>query len=113
MSQHKGAQAEELAARFLVQQGLSLLARNWRCRQGELDLIAIDGATLVFVEVRSRAASRFGDAAASITASKQAKLVSAAQHYLATLPRIPPCRFDAILLDGSAAPRWLKNIIEL
>lgn len=113
MSQTKGAAAEALAAEFLVQRGIRIVTRNWRCRMGELDLIADDAGTLVFVEVRSRAASRFGDAAASITASKQAKLVAAAQHYLATLNRTPACRFDAVLLDGAAEPRWLKNIIEL
>lgn len=112
MSQHKGAAAEQQAADFLVQQGVRILARNWHCRRGEIDLIVDDAGTLVFVEVRSRAASRFGDAAASITASKQAKLVAAAQHYLATLSRTPPCRFDAVLLDGPSPPRWLKNIIE-
>ncbi|WP_269530816.1 YraN family protein [Chitinimonas sp. BJYL2] len=113
MSISKGAAAESLAADFLAAQGLRLLGRNWRCRQGELDLIADDRGTLVFVEVRSRKGGRFGDAADSITASKQAKLVAAAQHYLATLSRVPPCRFDAVLLDGDAAPRWLRNIIEL
>ncbi|PHV11660.1 YraN family protein [Chitinimonas sp. BJB300] len=113
MSQTKGAAAETLAAAYLVQRGLSIVVRNWRCRMGELDLIANDAGTLVFVEVRSRAVGRFGDAAASITASKQAKLVAAAQQYLATLSRTPPCRFDAVLLDGTAEPRWLKNIIEI
>ncbi|WP_445297103.1 YraN family protein [Chitinimonas sp. PSY-7] len=113
MSQTKGAAAEALAAEYLVQRGVSIIARNWRCRMGELDLIANDAGTLVFVEVRSRAIGRFGDAAASITTSKQAKLVAAAQQYLATLGRTPPCRFDAVLLDGTTEPRWLKNIIEI
>lgn len=113
MSQNKGAQAEAAAANFLQAQQVSIVARNWRCRMGELDLIANDAGTLVFVEVRSRSSQRFGGAAESITASKQAKLVAAAQHYLATLSRTPPCRFDAILLDGGAAPQWLKNIIEI
>jgi putative endonuclease len=107
----RGAQAEQLAAQFLQRQGLKLLQQNYRCRHGEIDLILQDGATLVFAEVRLRSRNDFGGASASITASKQAKLVRAAQHYLAALGRTPPCRFDAVLfeaLDGSA-PQWLKN----
>ncbi|QDQ24898.1 YraN family protein [Chitinimonas arctica] len=109
----KGEAAERRAADFLLTKKVRILARNWRCRMGEIDLIADDGGILVFVEVRYRAKGRFGGAADSITAAKQARLVAAAQLYLATLPRMPPCRFDAILLDGDDAPRWLKNIIEL
>lgn len=112
-AQHKGAAAEALAANFLAARRVSIVARNWRCRMGEIDLICQDGDTLVFVEVRSRASGRFGSAADSITARKQARLVAAAQHYLATLKRVPPCRFDAILIDGDAEPQWLKHIIEL
>jgi len=107
-----GVAAENLAADFLVKQGLQIKARNWQCRFGEIDLIASDGATLVFVEVRRRASSKFGDAATSITAAKQGKLTATAQLYLATLKSAPPCRFDAILLDGASDLRWLKNIIQ-
>lgn len=112
MSIAKGAAAEQAAADFLVAQRLKIVARNWRCRLGEIDLIADDRGTLVFVEVRKRSDPRFGDAAASITPAKQAKLIAAAQLYLSTLPRVPPCRFDAVLIDGNGAPRWLKHIIE-
>jgi putative endonuclease len=109
----KGDDAERRAELFLLKHGLRILARNWRCRMGELDLICDDKGTLVFVEVRSRGASRFGGAAASITAQKQARLIAAAQQYLGTLSRTPPCRFDAVLFDGNAEPEWLKSIIEL
>lgn len=107
----QGAQAENLAAQFLQQRGLKLLQQNYRCRFGEIDLILQDGDALVFAEVRLRSRSDFGGAAASINAAKQAKLVRAAQHYLATLPRTPPCRFDAVLLqasDGSGI-EWIKD----
>ena len=107
----RGAQAELLAAKFLQNQGLKLLQQNYRCRYGEIDLILQDGKTLVFAEVRLRTRNDFGGAAASITASKQTKLVRTAQHYLATLARIPTCRFDAVLLqsiDGSNI-EWLRN----
>ena len=107
-----GAHAETLAARFLTQHGLAILERNWRRRCGELDLVARDGETLVFVEVRLRRDGAFGGAAASITATKRARLVNAANLYLARLPRTPPCRFDAILLDALDPARieWLRDI---
>ncbi|UXY16744.1 YraN family protein [Chitiniphilus purpureus] len=107
----RGAAAEAQAADYLVRQGLRIVARNWRCRQGEIDLIARDGATLVFVEVRARADSRFGGAAASITAAKQARIAAAARHYLMTVSPLPPCRFDAVCIDGGRL-QWLKNCFD-
>lgn len=106
-----GAEAEQLAAAYLQRQGLSLVARNYRCRFGEIDLIMREGASLVFVEVRLRSRSDFGGAAASIGAAKQGKLVRTAQHYLSTLRNIPPCRFDALLLHSSGGHdiEWVKN----
>jgi putative endonuclease len=106
-----GACAEQLAADYLQQHGLKLVARNYRCRAGEIDLILRDGATLVFAEVRLRKNGAFGGAAASITALKQHKLRLAAQHYLQTLTTEPPCRFDAVLLDrlDENAVEWIKN----
>lgn len=108
---HRGAQAEQLAAQFLQRHGLKLLQQNYRCRYGEIDLILQHGVTLVFAEVRLRSSSDFGGAAASINAAKQGRLIRTAQHYLATLAHIPPCRFDAVLLqagDGSDI-EWLKD----
>jgi putative endonuclease len=106
----RGAQAEELAAAYLQRAGLKVVERNYRCRFGEIDLIARDGATLVFVEVRMRSSERFGGAAASITASKQAKLLRAARHFLAGMTRAPQCRFDALLVSGKdLSIEWLKN----
>lgn len=106
-----GAQAEQLAAQYLLKQGLQLLHSNYRCRLGEIDLICRQGDTLVFVEVRLRSNPAYGGAAASIDARKQAKLVRTARHYLATLPHIPPCRFDAILMQSmdSHGIEWVKN----
>lgn len=107
-----GAQAEQLAAQFLRQQGLKLLQTNYRCRFGEIDLICQQNEVLVFVEVRLRSNAAFGGAAASIDTRKQAKLVRTAQHYLAKLPRIPPCRFDAILMQSTDihSIEWVKNV---
>jgi putative endonuclease len=104
-----GAQAEQFAADYLQRHGLRLIAKNYRSRFGEIDLILFDGNVLVFVEVRLRRNADFGGAAASIDARKQAKLITTAQQYLTTLPTVPPCRFDAILLDGSGHIEWLKN----
>ncbi len=107
----RGAQAEQVAANFLQKNGLSLLHQNYRCRFGEIDLIMQDGATLVFVEVRLRSSADFGGAAASIGAAKQGKLLTTARHYLSTLRKMPPCRFDALLLHSEDGSRieWVKN----
>lgn len=108
---NKGAQAEQQAARFLRQQGLQLLAQNYRCRMGEIDLIMQDGETLVFVEVRLRSNPAFGGAAASIVKAKQQRIIRTAQHYLASLPHLPRCRFDAVLMEDAEGKsvQWLKN----
>ena len=108
---HSGDQAEALAAAYLERQGLQVVERNYRCRQGEIDLIMRDNDTLVFVEVRLRTNPRFGSAAESITQQKQGKILQAARHYLAGQRKLPQCRFDAVLLGGlgGGAIEWLKN----
>ena len=109
----RGIAAEQKAAEYLQRQGLRLIARNWRCRQGEIDLIARDGDTLVFVEVRLRSRHDFGGAAGSVTARKQQRMVAASLAYLARLGQEPACRFDAILLDrlDPVAIVWERDII--
>jgi putative endonuclease len=106
-----GKAAEELAAHYLVGQGLKLITRNYRCRFGEIDLILQDGKVIVFAEVRLRGDQRFGGGAASVTASKQRKLIAAAQHYLTSQRSSPPCRFDVIALDRLDLTRidWIKD----
>jgi putative endonuclease len=112
-AQSLGLGAEEDAARFLARQGLAIVARNFRTRFGEIDLVARDGATLVFVEVRLRSSSRFGGAAGSIDPRKRSRIVSAARLYLSRLKREPPpCRFDVVTLDGGP-PQWLRAAFEL
>jgi len=107
-----GQTAEARAAAFLQARGLKLLARNWRCRFGEIDLIMRDGATLVFIEVRLRSRNDFGGAAASVTPAKQRKLLAAARQYLATLKTLPPRRFDVVALSGDDAPDWIRNAFD-
>ncbi|MBK9161457.1 MAG: YraN family protein [Nitrosomonadales bacterium] len=111
---HDGAQAEQWAAGHLQQQGLEPVARNYRGRFGEIDLIMRDGATLVFVEVRLRSNPGFGGAASSIDARKQQRIIRTAQQYLAGLAHLPPCRFDAVLMDDACGrnAQWLKNAFE-
>lgn len=84
MDQRKqtGRRGEDIAALFLTGKGYQIIERNWRCPAGELDLIAHDHDTLVFVEVRSRSGSRFGLAEESITPAKQARLIELAQTYI-------------------------------
>jgi putative endonuclease len=108
-----GGRAEALAATFLLQQGLAIVARNFRTRFGEIDLIARDGRVLVFVEVRMRRSSRYGGAVESITSRKRTRLVAAANGYLAMLGREPPCRFDAILMRSldAATIEWHRDVI--
>jgi putative endonuclease len=77
-----GERGEEIAAAYLGGQGYEVLARNWRCSAGELDIVAREGGTLAFVEVRTRRGDRFGTPEESITPTKQAKLVELAQTYL-------------------------------
>ena len=105
-----GARAEELCAELLRRAGLRVLARNWRCRHGEIDLVAEEGTTLVFAEVRYRRDARYGGAAESVTAAKQARLVAAARFYLMRRSETD-CRFDVLLLDSLEAGRiqWIRN----
>jgi putative endonuclease len=105
-----GARAEELCAELLRRAGLRILARNWRCRHGEIDLVAEEDGTLVFAEVRLRRDRRFGGAAESVTPSKRARLVAAARQFVAGRPSTP-CRFDVLLLDSLEARRieWIRD----
>lgn len=105
----RGRDAERLAAHFLERQGLTILARNWRCRFGEIDLVAKDRESVVFVEVRMRASSAFGGAAASIDSAKRRKLIAAASLYIGTRRVVAPCRFDALLLDLGGQVEWLRD----
>ena len=97
----RGDAAESLVAEFLECQGLKILERNYRCRFGEIDLVARSGELLVFVEVRALKSEAFGGAAGSITATKRRRIVAAARHFLATHKVDRACRFDVVLVRGS------------
>lgn len=104
-----GDRAETHALEHLLGEGCALMARNFRSRFGEIDLIVRDGNALVFVEVRKRSASRFGTAADSIGPTKQQKLIATAHFYLTRYRQPPPCRFDAVLVDGEGRVEWMKD----
>ena len=111
-----GRQAEDLAARFLEKKKLRIIARNYRCRGGEIDLVCRDGKVLVFVEVRLRQNTAFGGAAASVTAIKQRRIILAAQHFLMTNALTnDDCRFDCILMNGTSGNdiEWLRDAFSL
>lgn len=108
---------ERRARAELERAGLSCLAQNFNTRYGELDLVMMEGNTIVFIEVRRRNSALQGDAAASITLSKQAKLVKAAELWLAAHPSqaIHNCRFDVIAYDGpleTLRTTWLRGAFE-
>lgn len=105
-----GRQAEALAARFLEARGLTVVARNFRVRGGEVDLICRHGPTTVFVEVRLRRHPGFGGAGASITAEKRRRVILAARHWLAGRPPAD-CRFDCVLLSALEPPaiEWIRD----
>ena len=98
-----GRAAEELAAVLLQTKGMSVVERNFRAKVGEIDLVARDGAEIVFVEVRARARGDFGGAAASVDGVKRRKLVRAAQVWLQARAWSGPCRFDVVAVDAGRA----------
>ena len=104
-----GARAEDRCAELLRGAGLRLLERNWRCRHGEIDLIAEERGVLVFAEVRLRRAFGFGGAGESVTAAKRSRLIAAARLYLSRRPEAQ-CRFDVFLVDGLAGDvKWIRD----
>ena len=98
--QSLGKLGENLACAALVQRGYAILARRYRTRLGEIDIVARDGATLVFIEVKARAGDEFGGAAAAVTAWKQRRIALMAVDYVAR-HRLEncPCRFDVVTVD--------------
>lgn len=117
-----GRHGEALAAAFLQRKGYGIIATNWRCAAGELDLIASDGPVLVFVEVRTRRSMARGLAEESVTPSKQRRLAQLALHYLqhletAQTPWPGPWRIDVVAIQitpgsESAHIRHLEHAVE-
>lgn len=95
-----GRAGEELAIEHLRSQGLVVLCRNWRCREGELDVVATDGTTLIVCEVKTRSGHGFGTPEEAVTEEKQARIRRLTYRWLATY-RVAwcPIRFDVIAID--------------
>ncbi len=115
-TKQKGDAAEDAALQHLQRAGLTLVSRNYRTPGrggGEIDLImrTPDG-TVVFVEVRQRASAGHGGAAASVSVTKQRRIVFAARHYLMRLRQPPPCRFDVVLVEAGAV-QWLQAAFDV
>ena len=104
-----GENAEEQAHNFLMQQGLKPVCRNFRCKQGELDLIMTDQQTLVIIEVRFRKTDTYGSAVESITQKKQSRIMAATHVYLSSRKTDCPIRFDVAAISGNGHINWIKN----
>ena len=101
---------EALAALYLRLKGFKIEARNWRCPLGEIDIVAWERDTLVFVEVKTRTGGSAGTPEEAVTEAKQRRLVRLAEAYLARGSESPPCRFDVVAVSGSA---WRPSVRHL
>ena len=111
-AQLSGVRGEDAAAELLESHGLRIVARNYRTRFGEIDIVARDGDCLVFVEVRLRANASFGGAVQSIGTGKRSRLVAAAQLFLMQTRSRLPCRFDVVAIEDGK-PQWLRAAFSL
>lgn len=106
-----------MAAQVLARKGYRIVERNYRSRWGELDVVAYDGPTLVFVEVKARRGAQFGEPVYAVDPRKQARLIRLAQHYLMTRRLGEPlCRFDIVVVDervsGAARVEIIVNAFD-
>ncbi len=101
--QRLGRQGEDLACRELCRRGYAILARRFRTRHGEIDIVARDGDVLVFVEVKARSSRSFGGALGAVTPRKQRQVIAMAQRYMARVGwAARPCRFDVVAVQGTS-----------
>lgn len=108
-----GAEGEDAALAHLKRAGLKLIARNYRCKAGEIDLVMLDGKTLALIEVRYRSSLDFGGPAGSVTRRKQRRIITAARHLLLTRAdlRRYPARFDVVAISSvlrEPGIEWIK-----
>lgn len=116
-TQTLGKHAEETACRYLTDNGLRLIEKNYKCRRGEIDLVMQDNDYIVFIEVRYRRNDRFGSGAESVAGRKQQKLILTALHYLQTHRNTArsASRFDVISIQGrhdKAGIEWIQNAFQ-
>ncbi len=114
----RGKEGEELALKFLKRSGYRIVERNYRCRYGEIDIIARDGEVLVFVEVKARTSGAFGLPVESVDARKQRHIINASTEYLARNGLTDtPARFDVVSVEmdgggGDASMELVRNAFD-
>lgn len=113
-TRQQGSNWEQVSESFLLEHGLKTVTKNYHGRFGEIDLVMLDGKTLVFVEVRYRANAHYGTGAASVTRTKQRRIICAAQRFLQNEKRFAarPCRFDVISIgreNGRTVMNWIRG----
>lgn len=108
-----GAQAEQQIRKYLSEQGYTILEMNYRCRQGEVDIIARHGKYYVFIEVKYRSSAQYGAPEEAVGTSKQRRISRAALYYLYShqLPESTPVRFDVAAIAGHEI-RYIPNAFE-
>lgn len=116
-TRQRGNHWERVAELFLNKRGLETIERNYQARFGEIDLVMLDGHTLVFTEVRYREHSRHGTGADSVTRTKQKRIISAAHRFLQCHPgdSLRPCRFDVVSIgtqEGETILNWIRNAFD-
>jgi putative endonuclease len=103
--QRLGSEGESIACGELEKLGYRIIERNYRIRSGEIDIVAEDGGTIVFVEVKAKSSGDFGDPVEEVTPQKQRQIVSMGEFYATyCLPPDTPCRFDVVAVDFAASP---------
>jgi putative endonuclease len=108
-----GSRGEDLACSELEHRGYAILERRYRCRLGEVDIVARDGDVTVFVEVKARENGEFGGGAAAVTPAKQRTIARVAMDYLARHRLVDrPCRFDVVVVDGASGVTVIPNAFE-
>lgn len=114
-TQRKGQRAENKARHFLETQGLTFIEKNYACRLGEIDLIMRDEDALVFIEVRSRRSTDYGNSFETVGPDKQKRIFRTAQHYLQkrNLYDQVDCRFDVVGFDNDSKIAWIKDAFQV
>lgn len=114
MAEHNllGNKGEMLASRYLLDKGFAVLHYNWRSGHKEIDLIARERDTLVFVEVKSRRDESFGNASDAVTTQKIHNLISAAEVYINKYKIDSPYRFDVVTVVGTGEPYRIEHIMD-
>ncbi len=106
----RGKLAEDAACAYLEEKGITLIARNVLYKIGEIDIVAMDGPILCFIEVRSREDTRFGVPQATVNYAKQSKIIKASSIYLSRHYKCPPlCRFDVIAVTGYGPNKKIEH----